>query len=95
MNKFTVNEYVCANCDYPGDWNGEIKRIVKDGNTLVTVVRVFPKDRSTSFHVVSFAQIVDDKIIALDEYWTDDGPPPGWRQEMNIGQPILKNKSAQ
>ena len=26
---FTVSEYIRANCEYPGDWNGEIQRIEK------------------------------------------------------------------
>ena len=29
-----------------------------------------------------------DKIISIDEYWSDDGDAPPWRQEMHIGRPI-------
>ena len=25
--KFTVDEYIRANCDYPGKWHGEVERI--------------------------------------------------------------------
>lgn len=30
----------------------------------------------------------DDKIIAMDEYWADDGEAPKWRQDMKIGRKI-------
>ena len=86
--RFTVEEYIKANCDYPGDWDGEVERIEQAGDLLITVTRVFPRDKSSSFHVVSFIRINDEKIQAMDEYWADDGDAPLWRQEMNIGEPI-------
>lgn len=85
---FTLDEYIIANCEYPGDWDGEIERIEQSGDLIVTAVRVFPKDRSTSFHVVSFIRLADDKITSMDEYWADDGPAPRWRQEMCLSTPI-------
>jgi len=33
-------------------------------------------------------KILDDKIIELDEYWGDNGVPPKWRIDMNIGSKI-------
>lgn len=87
--QFTVDEYVCANCDYPGNWDGTIERIVECENLIISVVRVFPEDHSVSFHVTSLAEIKNGKIIALDEYWADDGEAPLWRQQMNIGKPIV------
>ena len=85
---FTVDEFIQANCEYPGDWNGEIERVDNMNNLMITVTHVFPIDKSMSFHVVSFISIVDDKIISIDEYWSDDGDAPSWRQEMNIGVAI-------
>ena len=41
-----------------------------------------------SFHVVSFFEIVDNKITSLDEYWGEDGDVPQWRKEKRIGKPI-------
>lgn len=29
-------------------------------------------------------------ISRMDEYWGDDGEPPAWRKDMNIGVPIIK-----
>lgn len=85
---FTVAEYIRANCEYPGDWTGEIERVECMGDVVVTAVRVWPRDCSASFHVVSFMQLREGRIAVLDEYWCDDGPAPAWRQKMHIGKPI-------
>lgn len=86
--RFTVQEYIRANCEYPGAWDGEIERIERAGEKVITVVRVFPKDKSASFHVVSFIELKDNLIAEMDEYWSDDGEAPEWRRQMNIGRPI-------
>ena len=86
--QFTVAEYVRANCDYPGRWDGEIERIEETGNVTVLAGRVFPSDQTASFHVVSFIRLKDGRIHELDEYWADDGDAPAWRQAMKIGKPI-------
>ena len=86
--KFTVQEYIKVNCDYPGEWDGEIERIEKAGETLITAVRIFPKDKSTSFHAVSFIKLKDDLISEMDEYWADDGEAPEWRLNLRIRTPI-------
>ena len=86
--RFTVEEFIRVNCDYPGDWNGTVQRQLWAGDTLATVTLVYPKDRSASFHVASFFQFEGNKIAALDEYWADDGPAPPWRQSMRIGEKI-------
>ena len=86
--QFTVPEFIQANCEYPGEWDGKIERVDQHGDQLVTVVNVFPEDRSASFHVVSFIELKDDKIMTMDEYWADDGDAPAWRKRMGIGKPI-------
>lgn len=86
--QFTVPEFIRANCEYPGEWDGKIERADQHGNQLITVVNVFSKDRSASYHVASFIELKDDKVISLDEYWADDGDAPAWRKSMGIGQPI-------
>lgn len=85
---FTVDEYIRVNCEYPGDWDGIIERIEEMGNLVIVVVNVFTVDRNLSFHVVSFIEIEDEKIIAMNEYWGDDGIAPQWRLEQNIGTTI-------
>ena len=86
--QFTVAEYIRANCEYPGSWDGEIERTEESGNTVILVGRVSPKDRTSSFHVVSFIKLYKDKIIEMDEFWANDGTAPEWRREMKIGKPI-------
>lgn len=43
---FTLDEYIKANCEYPGNWNGEIERIEENTNTIILACRVFPRDNS-------------------------------------------------
>ncbi len=82
---FTVEEYIVANCEYPGDWRGQVERLEVFGDKAVSVTRVWLADQNTSYHAVSFFGFVGDKIAILDEYWGDDGAPPQWRQDKNIG----------
>ncbi len=89
--RFTVEEFIRANCEYPGSWDGEMERMEQTENRIITVTNVYPTDRSLSFHVTSFFHLVNDKIITLDEYWAADAPAPAWRQEMHIGRPIREH----
>ena len=41
---FTVEEYIRANCEYPGEWDGTIERTEEIGNLLITAVKVFTAD---------------------------------------------------
>ena len=86
--QFTVAEYVTANCEYPGDWEGEIERLDNQGDRVVLVGHVVSKDHTISCHVVSFLKLEGDKISRMEEYWADDGEAPDWRKEMQIGRPI-------
>ena len=86
--RFTVDEYIRANCEYPGDWWKEKEKCVWTQDGCVLAAKVWPKDESASFHVVSFVQIAQGKITSMEEYWSDDGPAPEWRRKMNIGRPI-------
>jgi len=86
--EFSVDEFKRANCDYPGEWDGTIERIEETDDKIITVVNVYPKDRSASFHVVSFFKLKNGLIERLDEYWADDAEPPEWRKKMSIGKPI-------
>lgn len=85
---FTVDEFIRANCEYPGDWDGEVERIEEMRDLIVTVTHVYPRDKTASFHVTSFLRIAEDKIASMDEYWADDGPAPEWRRKMGIGKPV-------
>ena len=88
---FTVDEYIRANCEYPGKWNGEIERVdVIEGyeKRVVFVARVWNTEGYTA-HSVSFIDFGDTEnelIQYLDEYWSDIAEPPEWRKKMNIGK---------
>ncbi|MBD5545938.1 MAG: nuclear transport factor 2 family protein [Lachnospiraceae bacterium] len=85
---FNVDEFIVANCEYPGDWNGEVERVEKTNDVFITVTHVYSKDKALSFHVTSFIKVVGDKIVSVDEYWADDGDVPNWRLAKNIGKAI-------
>ncbi len=86
---FTLEDYIRANCEYPCQWKGEYERIEDLGGRIITAAHVYTTDGSLSFHVTSFLELYQGKILRLDEYWGDDGPAPQWRQDLNIGSPIL------
>lgn len=85
---FSVDDFIVANCTYPGTWDGKVERVEARGDLVITATLVYPKDRSASYHVTSFIQIINNKIVAMDEYWADDGPAPPWRAAKKIGSPI-------
>ena len=87
---FSVDEYIRANCEYPGEWDGKIERVEELDNLMITVTNVFTVDKALSFHVVSFFKVQDDKILSLDEYYGDDGIAPQWRLDKKIGKEICK-----
>lgn len=89
---FTVEEFIRANCEYPGQWGGEIQRVEKSGDLVITTTKVFEVDGACSFHVVSFIRILDGKIMGLDEYWGDDSPAPQWRLDKKIGTAIQQGE---
>ena len=83
---FNVDEYIIANCEYPGTWSGEIERRIQIDNSIITVTRIWSKEMSC--HATSFFTIEDNKIKELDEYFGDDGYPPKWRLDKQIGKSI-------
>lgn len=85
---FSVEEFIHANCEYPGAWDGEIEQMLHTGEQIITAVHVFTKDRKLHFHVTSFIRVQDNKIASIDEYWGDDGDAPQWRQALHIGSSI-------
>lgn len=85
--QFTVPEFIKANCEYPGKWNGAIERMEENGDQIITVTHIWSSE--VSFHVVSFFEMEQGKIIQLDEYWGDDCEIPEWRRNMKLGMPIL------
>lgn len=85
---FNVDEFIIANCEYPDDWDGEVERVERINDLIITVTHVYAVDKPLSFHVTSFIQLKDEKIISVDEYWGDDGEAPQWRLDKHIGKSI-------
>ena len=84
--QFTVDEYIRANCEYPGDWGGEAQRVEKIEGGIVTVTKIFSKE--SSHLVTAFIKLAKGRISRLDEYYSDSSEAPNWRKEMKIGKPI-------
>ena len=63
--RFTAEEYIRANCEYPGDWEGAVERAEWTEGGCVSVAAVWPKDRSARFHAVSFFRFAEDRICLL------------------------------
>ena len=84
--EFTADEYIRANCEYPGAWDGEVHRVeeIKDG--MVVIAKISSDD--ITIFVTSFFTLKDGKISRLDEYYSTCEEVPEWRQKMNIGKPI-------
>ena len=85
--QFSVDEYIRANCEYPGAWAGVVERTETTDSILIVVAKIWGAE--AAFRATSFLQLVDGKIDRLDEYWGDIGDPPGWRKDMRIGKAIL------
>ncbi|WMJ90551.1 nuclear transport factor 2 family protein [Anaerocolumna sp. MB42-C2] len=86
---FTREEYIRANCEYPGYWKGDIERLEQINDVVILVGSVKSLDEGTAVHVTSFYEFENGKVIKLDEYWGEDGEAPGWRRDMKIGRPII------
>ena len=65
-----------------------VEEFLLANDLFITVTHVYPRDKTLSFHVTSFIQVINDKIVAVDEYWADDGIAPNWRLDKQIGTPI-------
>jgi hypothetical protein len=88
--RFTVDEYVRANCEYPGEWDGRIENfyVIKSFDSETVFVAKVRNAAGYAARVVSFITFADteDRLIQyLTEYWGDIGESPEWRKKMNIG----------
>ncbi len=86
--EFTLEEYLHVNCSYPGNWFGEVKMITPTNEGCVAVVQIYSEDKKIKVHQISIIKLKNDKIIELDEYYSEDGIAPQWRLDMNVGSKI-------
>lgn len=85
---FSVENFLTANCEYPEKWDGTFQELHQTGNLIVCALNVYSTTASLSFYVTSFIRLKDEKIISVDEYWSDNSPAPQWRQAKNLSTPI-------
>lgn len=85
---FTVEEFIRANCEYPGEWDGTVEQLITTDTHIITATHVYSKDGNFSFHATSFIRVVDGKIASIEEYWGDDADAPQWRRDKHIGTRI-------
>ncbi len=46
---FTIDEYIIANCEYPGEWDGIVERVEMINDLIITVTQIYPKDKKYFF----------------------------------------------
>lgn len=81
--EFTVDNFIRANSEYPGNWKIDVIRLEQIGDLVITVAYVSSED-DISLYVTSFFEFEDGLIRQLDEYWGDNGAPPQWRQDLKL-----------
>ena len=47
--QFSVQEYIKVNCDYPGNWSGNIELIEKTNSQIILAGQVFSKNKNYLF----------------------------------------------
>jgi ketosteroid isomerase-like protein len=72
--RFTGEDWVAFNADYPGSWSFVPEDIVATDDRAVVRARVF--DADALFHVASFLTVVDGLISAVTEVWADGHASP-------------------
>jgi len=95
--QFTVEEYVRANCEYPGTWRGrmeEFGEIVPSDPfepLMYYIAKVWDKNGNVSRVVgrINFGNTEYARIQYMYEYWSEVSDPPEWRKRLEIGKRYL------
>jgi ketosteroid isomerase-like protein len=72
------DNFVGFNRSYPEGWSIEVLRILAQGNTVVSEVRV-PHPAVGPFYAITFLEVRGGKLLAGREYWVEEQreePPP-------------------
>lgn len=69
-----------VNRRYPEGWAIEVRRVVADGDVVVSEIRV-PHAEMGTFWAASFFELRDGVVARASEYWVEEGveEPPEWR----------------
>ena len=65
------DNYVEFNRTYPEGWSIEVLRVVAQGNTAVSEVRV-PHATLGPFYALSFFEVDGDRVTSAREYWVPE-----------------------
>lgn len=90
---FTAEEFIRANCAYPGAWTGTVERVEQAGDTMISVSRVCAAEGRTllplsiqvhhavcdGFHVARFLDALQTRISAFQPRGAGDASPPAGR----------------
>jgi len=96
--QFTVDEYIRANCEYPGSWEGALEGVcaLEPGDEKIVFIASVRGSEGLAARAVSFASFGDSQaplISRLVEYWGDIDEPPQWRKEKNIGMKYVAGET--
>jgi hypothetical protein len=80
------DKFILANKVYPGRWFIDIKKIFSMDNIVISVVRVYSKDKNISFYATSFFKFKDGLISEIEEYYGQISEPPQWRIEQGLSE---------
>ncbi len=72
------DNFVGFNRSYPEGWSIEVLRIVEQGSTVVSEVRV-PHATVGPFFAITFLEVRNGKLVGGREYWVEEKreePPP-------------------
>jgi limonene-1,2-epoxide hydrolase len=75
------SSFVAINEHYPahGRWEFTIRRLVAEGNEVVSEVSV--TDSVIQARAITFSTVQDGKIFRQTEFWPDPFDPPVWRAQ--------------
>jgi predicted SnoaL-like aldol condensation-catalyzing enzyme len=72
------DSFIEVNRAYPGDWHITILRVVAEGDSVVTHVRVVIGDEVDQ--AISFFDLKDGLILKEVDWWPLPYEPPAWRK---------------
>lgn len=90
--RFNVVNFVRANKEFPGKWRLTVEKMYEIKNTVIAITLCEIVDEALevqhSFYATSFFEFQNGKITYLSEYYSDNTPPPKWREELKLSTPI-------
>jgi hypothetical protein len=75
-----AENYININRHYPGNHKIEIKQLFEIENKVITTVWIVADTGQKTF-ANSFFEIKNNKIIGIEEYWTEPYDAPTWREK--------------